>query len=459
MTKQTIKAPMALAIGVMLVGTAFAKVPASEADHLGKDLTCVGAIKAGNKEGTIPEFANKYSSPPSGIEHTPHSGKHPAEIYASDKPLFAITAENMAQYADKLSPGQKAMLTKYAKTYRIPVYQGRRDFRYTDEICAIAKKNALESEVTEGGLAVKGFMGAINFPIPKTGDELLWNTLMPTRAWTEFKLTDSANVQSNGSIIFGRAENKNLDKLGAPDNRGKPITGYMAYSMNKTLMPERDRGGVSSSWEPTDFKNMKRLTWSYDPGTRRVRQVPEYGFDQPLGGTGGKMTIDSDRLFNGSPERYDWKMVGKQEMFIPANTFKLHQPTVKYADLLKQNHPNPDFLRYELRRVWVLEGSLKQGYRHLFGKRVMFLDEDTGQAVVTDIYDARGQLWQHAYVNTYYSFDIQAWQAGAAFYHDLNAGSYLGYNLYQEREKGPILNKGDLTEKDYTAEAVRNTGT
>lgn len=453
------KTPLALSIGLVLAAAAHAKVPASEADRLGKDLTCVGAIKAGNKEGTIPEFTNKWSSPPPGIEHTPHSAKHPAEIFADDKPLFAITAENMAEYADKLSDGQKAMLTKYAKTYRIPVYQGRRDFRYTDEICAVIKKNALESEVIEDGLAVKGYMGAINFPFPKTGEELLWNTLMPTRAYTEFVLRDNANVQSNGSIIMGRAENKNLDMLSKPENRGKPITGYMAYSMNKTLMPERDRGSVSSSWEPTDFKNMKRLTWSYDPGTRRVRQVPEYGFDQPMGGTGGKMTIDSDRLFNGSPVRYNWKNLGKKEMFIPANAFKLHQPTVKYANLLTPNHANPDFLRYELRRVWVLEGTLKEGYRHLYGKRVMFLDEDTGQAVAGDFYDARGQLWQHAFINTYYSFDIQAFQAGTSFYHDLNAGSYLAYNLFQEREKGPMLNKGDISESEYTAEAVRNQGT
>ena len=454
----TNKTPLAVAVGLMIAASAWAKVPASEADHLGKDLTCVGAIKAANKEGTIPEFTGKWVGAPAGVAHVQASGKHPADIYADEKPLFSITAENMDKYADKLSDGQKAMLKKYAKTFQIPVYQGHRDFRYTDEVCAVLKKNALESEVTENGLGVKGHFGAINFPIPKNGTEVIWNNLLPTRAYTESIVRDTASVLSDGSITYGRQDNRNLDMVNKPENLGKPVEGPMAYTMTKGLLPDREKGGVTNSVEPTNFGKDKRLAWAYDPGTRRVRQVPEYGFDQPMVGTGGKMTIDSDRLFNGSPERYNWKLIGKKEMYIPANNYKIHQATVKYADLLKPHHANPDFMRYELRRVWVVEGTLKEGYRHLYGKRVLFVDEDTGQAVASDMYDARSQLWQHAFINTYYSFDIKAWHAGTSFYHDLNSGSYMAYNLFQERPLGPVLNKGDLTPAMFTPEAARNAG-
>ncbi|QXZ10361.1 DUF1329 domain-containing protein [Comamonas sp. Y33R10-2] len=454
----TAKTPLAVAVGLLVATSVWAKVPASEAEQLGKELTCVGAIKAGNKDGTIPEFTGKWLGAPTGVAHVQSSGKHPVDIYADEKPLFSITSENMAKYADKLSPGQKAMLQKYSKTYRIPVYAGHRDFRYPDDVCAIAKKNAVEAEVTNGGLSRTGYMGAIGFPIPKNGLEVIWNNLLPFRAYTERTLRDSANVLSDGSATWGRTENTNLDMTSAPVGRGKPVEGVMAYTMNKTLAPQREKGGVTNSIEPVNFFKDKRLAWNYDPGTRRVRQLPEYGFDQPMAGTGGKMTIDSDRLFNGAPERYDWKLIGKQEMFIPANTLKLHQPTVKYADLLKPNHANPDFMRYELRRVWAVEGTLKEGYRHLYGKRVLFVDEDTGQAIASDMYDARGQLWQHAIINTYYSYDLNAWHAGTSFYHDMNSGSYMAYNLFQERPIGPILNKGDLTPNMFTPEAARNAG-
>ncbi|HMW22150.1 MAG TPA: DUF1329 domain-containing protein [Burkholderiaceae bacterium] len=452
-----IPAPIALAVGLAMMGSAWAKVPAAEADKLGKELTCVGAEKAGTASG-VPEFTGKWVGTPPGVDYKPHTGQHPVDVYASEKPLFTITSANLSQYADRLSDGQKAAFAKYPKTYRMPVYPGHRDFRYPDSVCAVVKKNALESEVTDGGLGIKGSKGGINFPIPKNGAELLWNNLLPYRAFNEHTVRDFASVLSDGKVTWGRANNKSLDLTNQPGERGKPLEGIMARSFNQALLPEREKGGVNVSAEPLNFAKGKRLAWSYDPGTRRVRQVPEYGFDQPLNGTGGTMTIDSDRLFNGSPERYDWKMVGKREMYIPANAYKVHQPTVKYADLLSVGHPNPDYLRYELRRVWVLEATLKEGFRHLYAKRVLFIDEDTGHAVATDIYDARGQLWQHAFINYYYAYDLSAWHAGSSFYMDLNGGRYVAYNLFQERPIGPVLNKGDLTPEMFTPEAARASG-
>ena len=285
------------------------------------------------------------------------------------------------------------------------------------------------------------------------------NTMFPNRAFNEDKTTDFANVLSDGTISWGRQRNQNLDHGNMPEAIGTPLEGLMANALTATLLPEREKGSVTVSSEPVNFAKDKRLAWSYDPGTRRVRQLPEYGFDQPLGGSGGKMTIDSDRLFNGSPERYNWKLLGKNEMYVPANAYKLHAKTVKYADLLKQGVPNPDYFRWELRRTWVVEGSLKDSYRHLYGKRVLFIDEDTGQAVMSDMYDARGTLWQYAFLNYYYGFDINAFQAGNAFFFDLNSGGYVGYNLFQERPNGPVLNKGNLKPSMFTPQAARNAGT
>ena len=447
-----------LAMSMVMAGAALAKVPEAEADKLGKELTCVGAEKAGTKDG-VPEYTGKWLGMPPGVQYTPHVGQHPVDPYAGEKPLLTITADNQAQYASKLSDGQKALLAKYPKAFRMDVYPGHRDFRLPDSACEVARKNALNAEITDGGLGIKGAVrGAVPFPIPKNGDEALMNNMFPNRAFNEDKTTDFANVLSDGSISWGRQRNKNLDFGNLPAEVGKPLEGKMADSLTTTLLPERDKGSVSVSEEPVNFAKGKRLAWNYDPGTRRVRQLPEYGFDQPLGGSGGKMTIDSDRLFNGSPERYNWKLLGKREMYVPANAYKLHGKNVKYADLLKPGVPNPDYIRWELHRVWAVEGTLKEGYRHLYGKRVLFIDEDTGQAVMSDMYDARGSLWQYAFLNYYYGFDINAWQAGTAFYFDLNSGGYIAYNLFQERPVGPVLNKGDMTPALFTPEAARSAG-
>ncbi len=450
-------------VALCVAGPVSAKVSQAEADRLGKDLTCVGAEKAGNKDGTIPEYSGKWLGTPPGIDYKLHVGQHPVDPYPNDKPLYTITAQNMAQYADKLSDGQKAMFKKYPQTFRMPVYPTRRDFRYDDAVCEITKKNAMSAEVTDGGLGIKGgFMGGFLYPIPKDGYEALYNGTLAKRAGTEMTVRDIANVLPDGTVSWGRQDNRNLSMIGNPNDIGKPMDangGVMAYSLAITLLPERDKGGLSISQEPVSFVKDKRLAWSYSPGTRRVRQLPEFGFDQPLGGTGGKMTIDSDRLFNGSPERYDWKLVGKREMYIPANSYRIHAKNVKYADLLKKGHENPDYMRYELRRVWIVEANLKKGFRHLYGKRVLFQDEDSWHAYMTDMYDARGQLWQWAFINYYYGFDINSWQAGTSFYHDLNSGGYVGYNLFQERDKGPVLNTFTLKPDMFTPAAARTYGT
>lgn len=459
MRKETMSMiPVAAALMLLLPAAAGAKVSAAEADKLGKELTCVGAEKAGNKEGTIPEFSGKWLGLPPGLQYTPHVGQPPVDPYPNDKPLFVITADNLKQYESRLSDGQKALFAKFPKTYQLPIYTSRRDFRYPDSVCQIAKKNALEAELTDAGMGVKGLKGAVPFPIPKNGAELLMNTLVPYRAYTESTTRDFVNVNGNGTMAWGRGFNINLDTVNDPANVGKPLEGPMAYSRQLTLLPEREKGGVSVSQEPLNFATGKRLAWQYDPGTRRVRQLPEFGFDQSIGGTGGKMTIDSDRLFNGSPERYDFTLVGKKEMYVPANSYRIHAKGVKYADLIKPGHPNPELGRYELRRVWVLEGKLKDGYRHLYGKRVLFVDEDTWQPVMSDFYDSRGQLWQHGLIHHYYAPDINAWQAGSSFYHDLNSGGYVGYNLFQEAKLAPVLNKGDLKPGMFTPEAARAAG-
>jgi hypothetical protein len=158
---------------------------------------------------------------------------------------------------------------------------------------------------------------------------------------------------------------------------------------------------------------------------------------------------------NGSPERYEWSLKGKKEIFIPANAYRIQSNKVKYDDLLQVGHANPKFMRYELRRVWVLEGKLKEGYRHKYGKRTLYLDEDNWHAVVSDFYDTRDELVQYAFINYYYAFDADSWEAGSSFYHDLTTGGYVGYNLYQERALGVVLNEGGYTKDMFSPAALR----
>lgn len=440
---------------------ALAKVSPEEAAKLGESLTCMGAEAGANKAGTIPAYTGKWLGTPPGVEYTPHVGQHPVDPYAGEKPVLVIDGSNWQQYADNLTAGQKAMFERYPDSFKMPVYPGHRDFRYPDKICEVSKQNAVTAELIDEGFGFTGYKGAIPFPIPNTDSkdvamQLLANQNFPYRPFSYKTVQDVADVASDGSKAWGRTENGGLNLTSLPEEVGAPMEGVMAYSINSTLLPVREKGSSSVTSEPVNFARGTRLAWNYNPGTRRVRQLPEYGFDTPLAGTSGKVTLDSARLFNGSPERYEWVSLGKKEIYIPANAYKIHDKSVKYDDLLTNGHANPDYMRYELRRVWVLEGRLKDGYRHRYGKRTMYLDEDSWHGVIADFYDTRDTLVQHAFINYYYAFDSKGYEAGTSFYHDLTTGGYVAYNLIQEMEKGPILNNATIYSRDdFTPAALR----
>ena len=436
-----------------------AKATAEEVARLGKDLTCVGAEKAGNADGSIPAWSGKWLGKPDHVDFK-GTGGHPIDPYTEDKPLFVITAENMAQYANRLSAGQKALFEKYPKTFRMPVYQSRRDFRFADAVCDITRDNAEKAELIDGGEGVIATTGGILFPFPKTGLELLWTSSIFTfRPFTEELVSDNAYVLADGKVNWGRVKSRNFAPHLEPGKRTSTTDGLLSSNyLNETLLPERDRGEIITGNESWNHKTQPRQSWRYDPGTRRVRQSPGFGFDLAFPGTGGSITVDEVRLFNGTGERYEWKIVGKQEMYIPYNAYRIHSSDLKYAEMLQPGHINPEVMRYELHRVWVLEGVLKEGFRHLYGKRVMYVDEDSWLMMMGENYDSRGGLWRTSMMNYFYAYEANTWQAGVGLYHDLMTGTYLAFNLVNEQRSGYTLNTGKLSERDFGPEAARRAG-
>ena len=450
---------LAAVISMAAAGFASAAVSPEEAERLGQDLTCVGAERAGNADGSIPEFKGTYVGEVPGWNAEPHSGAHPVDPYADEKPILVITAQNAEEHAENLTQGQLGMFRQYPDTYKINVYEGHRDFAYPEFVCERAKWNAVNAKLETGGVGVSG-LGHNPFPIPQSAMEVLWNHQLPYRAYTQDEVRDIASVTSGGGIGWGRSHGRCFAPSNNPDPAKRPHTdeGVSASCTTEVMLPLRERGDTSLNHEPYDYNVADRTAWSYNTGTRRVRLAPGYGYDQPLGGSNGLMTIDEDRLFNGAPDRYDWELIGKEEVYIPANAYKVHSADIAYSDLLTPNHPNPEHLRYELRRVWVIEATVKSNSRHLYAKRRLFIDEDNWHAVMADNYDSRGELWKHAIVNYYYHPDMSAWQAGASFFHDLNNGGYIGYTLSNERDKGPVLNKGDMSSDMFTPDRLRAMG-
>ena len=200
---QSMKIIISAALCLLLagVGIANAKVTAQEAEQLKSTLTPLGAEKAGNADGSIPAWDGGYTTPvPSFV-----NGGRRSNPFKDDKVLFSITAQNMNQYADKLSEAHKALLKKYPDTYRIDVYQTRRTAAAPQSVYDNTYKNATRSYLE--GYDVKSAYGGIPFPVPKTGLEVMWNRMLYVRpsAW-HFYNDAFLGTASGKLVVLNEAE-------------------------------------------------------------------------------------------------------------------------------------------------------------------------------------------------------------------------------------------------------------
>src|SRR5512137_783413 len=434
-----------------LVGTAapaYAKLTAAEAARLGADLTPVGAEKAGNKDGTIPAWTGGLCAPPAGWT----AAKGYVDPFANDKVLFTITKANAAQYKDKLPPGILAMLNKY-DNFKMNDYPTHRTACLPQEAYDVIKSMATKIDLQGFGF-VGGFSYA-PFPIPKNGMEAIWNHVPRYLGGGVVRQFNAFPVRANGDFYKIATEERrvffrNLDQ--APDN-------LLGVFMSSFLAPATLEGTVFLVHEPIDQVKQTRSAWIYNAGQRRVRRAPDLSYDNVNDGTEGLRTTDQFDAFNGAPDRYDWKLVGKKEMYVPYNAYKLSDKKLKYKeDIIRQNTPNPDLMRYELHRVWVVEANLKAGSKHVYGKRVFYMDEDTWTVVWEDAYDTRKQLWRVSIHPLMQFYDAKVMWYRANIWHDLTNGSYLLANLDNEL-KQPWSFGEKAAWAEFQPDALRRSGT
>lgn len=447
---------LALALGTLALGTttAQAKMSATDIEKLGKTHTCFGAEKAGTSNG-VAEYTGKWIGVPDTVKFNPKSGVYP-DPYKDEKPIAVITSANLAEHKTFLSPGQLALFKKYPATYKIMVYPSHRDFGYEPWRCERTMENAKNATLKSGGMGVNGTRGGVLFPIPSSGDELFWNITTPHRVMEEEAIYDNNVVFPNGRRTEGRV----YYRIYSPNNDPKlpKKMDKVAAANVKVLLPEREKGNIFVSVDSEDFKTTPRVAWQYNAGTRRVRQMPTFGFDMPSPSAGGTATIDDDRLFNGSPERYDWTLVGKKELYIPYNSYRTDSPDVNYKTLYPAKHHNPEHWRYELHRVYVLEATLKKGYRHLYAKRRFYVDEDSNIIVQAENYDARGNLWRVGIVSPQYIYDAKAFEVRNFINYDLNSGAYLVDRLVNEQKDRPLYNRSKFKPNVFTPGGLRSQG-
>ena len=445
---------LSLALGMAFAShSAMAEVSAAEAAKLGKSLTQMGAEMAANAAGTIPAYAGGYNTPTPGFKE----GGHYADPFASDKPLFTIDASNMEKYKDQLTVGQMAMMKKYS-TFKVPVYQTRRTASFPKKHYDETLANATKVKLAEGGNGILGAKGGIPFPIPQNGLEAIWNHLVRYKGdtyatqWSQLPVTREGTYtpvrfEYEYDLHYGSMTKPDADK---EDNK-------LFNFLQVTTAPARLAGSILLVHEYADQVKAPRQAWIYNAGQRRVRLAPNVSYDNPGSASDGLRTNDDFLMFNGATDRYNWKLAGKKEMYIPYNAYKISGNFTKLADMIRPGHLNPDFNRYELHRVWVVEATLKEGTTNVYAKRVFYIDEDSWMIVAADKYDARGELYRYAEQHGIQMPNVPMYYPTIEAQHDLSSGRYLVSSVRAEEPK--FYEKITRTNADYTPANLRNLGT
>ncbi|MCU1759819.1 DUF1329 domain-containing protein [Pseudomonas sp. 14P_8.1_Bac3] len=454
MGNMRILASTALALA-LASGSTLAAVSPQVAAALQSNLTPFGAEKPGNAAGTIPAWTGGIQQAPAGYK----PGQHHVDPFAGDKPLFTITKANLEQYRNNLTPGQIGLFNTYPDTYQIPVYTSRRSGSAPQSVYDNTFKNATTAKLVADGNGFVDAFGGIPFPIPQSGVEAVWNHIARYRGVYGIRRSAEAAVQRNGDYTPVVSEQEALFKYYQPGKSFSELGNVLFYYLAFTKSPARLAGSGSLIHETLDQVNEPRQAWAYSSGQRRVRRAPTLAYDTPIASSDGLRTADDTDMYNGSPDRYDWKLLGKKEIYIPYNNYRLSAADVKYKDLLTPNHLNPTYTRYELHRVWVVEGTLKPGSRHIYSKRVMFLDEDSWGAAEVDQYDGRGELWRVsvAYLKNYYELPT-TWTSLDVF-HDLQARRYVALNLDNEEPGSIDFSQAAPDSEYFSPSELRRRGT
>ena len=391
------------AVLALASATSVAKVPQEEADRLGVkgELTPSGAEWNGNADGSIPEWTGEKNFTDEQKSLTSKKlgklRKDPDKLEEAlgalnEEPLFTITANNYREYAEKLTEGNKQLFEKYPATYRMNVYRSLRPHFDHPKIVEATKKNATSASL-EGTDGISGHKLGFPFPIPKKGAEIPWNHKLRYRGTAIRRFNNQAIVSADGEysitkiiedVLFGYA---NLDQKNADKD-------LMAYYLQEVKAPPRLKGQLLLVHETANPDAGGRLAWIYNPGMGRVNRAPKVGYDNPSTSTDGEQFNDQIDTFNGAQDRYDWKLIGKQEKYISYNSYKMSSPRYKYSDLIRKGHVNMDIPRYELHRVWVVEATLKPGQTHQLKKRRFYVDEDSWAIAAVDGYDNNDNFWK-----------------------------------------------------------------
>ncbi len=428
-----------------------AKVDAAQAARLGQDLTPLGGERAANAAGTIPVWDGGLTTPPASYQ----PGMHHPDPYAADAALYTVTAQNLGQYQQVLPAGLQTLIQTHPD-YKLRVFPTRRSAAAPQYVYDATKANATKAELIAGGNGVSGAAAGTPFPLPQNGQEVIWNHIMRFRGEQIHMVANHVAVLANGSYSLVLRDREIYFVYGRQGAQEGDLDNTLFHYKYSVTAPSKLAGSALLVEETIDQVMAIRKAWRFNRGERRVRRLPMLAYDALQPDTNGMALADQVDSYNGAPDRYEWKLLGKQEMLVPYNSYAVHQKGIPYDQILKAKTVNPDLLRYELHRVWVVEADLRTGFSHPYAKRRFYIDEDSWKILAVDLYDKGGKLigLQESHPINYY--DVPVFSSTLETIYDFKGSRYFVDGLDNNE---PMYDfKADISPRSFSPASLRQQG-
>lgn len=391
--------------------------PSSKASRLGDELTPLGAERAGSEDGQIPAWQGGLRSAPPCYR----KGGRYCDPYAGERPHQTINIQNLDDWRDKLSAGHIELLQRHPDSYRIELYRTHRSFANPEAVYAAAKTNAQKAVLAPSGREVRDASIAIPFPIPSEGLELVWNHRLRYRGPGFQRWIQQAAVSATGEAKVTDF----LEQAHFPYGQGQKLDDFMAlYWLRTSIAPESLAGTLSLIHDSINHEEEPSIAWQRGADGQIMLRDRSYGFDQVALQTSSLRLDDQLDSWFGNPERYTWKLIDKTEMVVPYNSYALHNRD-RFSRLVHAGHLNPSLPRYELHRVWVVDGNTKPSAVHRVKRRRLYIDEDSWQVLMVDLYETRNKIWRAQETHTVMAQDHAALVPTAELIYDFDSARYL----------------------------------
>jgi len=394
-----------------------AAVPAKEAEALKTNLTSSGAERAGSADGMVPAW---------------EGGQMPPGL-AAEQPILTITAANVGEHAKYLPEGQRALFAAHPD-YRMMIYPSHRTASLPQSVYDNIFANATRAHAGSGGIGagVAGAAGGIPFPIPKNGAEVVWNHLLAFWGPAREDRIRNYFVAPDGTLTMTNDYREVIDfPYYAPGATPESVGGYAYKRREISDGPANLAGRGYLLWQPLDIAKDPVQAWQYLPREHRVRKSPLLSHDTPTPDGAGIESFDDYYLFSGPPDRYDFSIVGKAEMYVPYNNDRFYQRPI--PEIAGRHFVDPAALRYEMHRVWIVDGVLARGQHHLVPHRRLYIDEDSWFAVYAEGWDQDGKLWKFSHGTMKLLPELPAMVLGSQITYDLQSGGYfLGFTFGEQ---------------------------